>query len=297
VTGHRPAASSPGAVRTVRKAVIPAAGLGTRLRPLTWAIPKELLPAGSVPLIQLAVEEAVASGIREVCIVIRREKEAIREYFERGAAGGAARTGAEARLAALTRKCRVAFAWQARPAGLGDAMRCARAFVGMEPFLLIIPDQFLCGPLPAARALLGSYRFPEPTILSSVVSFPRRERRFFPGIRGFRLGGGAGRGPRPVRGLVPAGWRSGNGPVAWGFGRTIYPPEIFPYLGPRYRDPRTGEVDLWRTIRALPVTIRHRAMRLPGRPCDLGTLEGYERYGPILAADRRRPGGSSRCAW
>ena len=113
----------------VTKAVIPSAGLGTRLLPLTRAIPKELLPAGTIPLIQLAVEEAVAAGIREVCIVLRRGKEATRNYFVGGAAAVPA-TSAGRRLAALLGACRVAFAWQPGPRGLGDAMRCAKDFVG-----------------------------------------------------------------------------------------------------------------------------------------------------------------------
>jgi len=280
----------------VSKAVIPAAGLGTRLLPLTRAVPKELLPAGTIPLIQLAVEEAVAAGIREVCIVIRRGKEAIRDYFRAGPPAPTEATAGARRLSALLRACRICFAWQPRVRGLGDAMRCAQGFVGRESFLLIIPDQFLRGPLPASRALVAHYRFPQPTILSSVVRVPRAEARFFPGVRGFRLGPGPARGPRPVLDLVPAGWTPGGGSIAWGFGRTIYPPEIFPYLSPRYRDPETGEVDLWRSFQALPSSIHHRAVRLAGRPCDVGTLEGYARYAPALAAASRQARGRPRCA-
>jgi UTP--glucose-1-phosphate uridylyltransferase len=274
----------------VTKAVIPAAGLGTRLLPLTRAIPKELLPAGTVPLIQLAVEEAVAAGIQEICIVLRRGKEAIRSYFTGGPGGATPVTPLARRLAALLGACRISFAWQPKPRGLGDAMRCARDFVGQEPFLLIIPDQFLLGPSPASRVLLGHYHFGRPTILSSVVRVPRAQARLFPGVRGLRLGPGPARGPWPVLGLVPPGWKARGTSIAWGFGRTIYPPEIFPYLASRYRDPKTGEVDLWRSFEALPPSVHHRAVRLVGRPCDVGTLEGYARYAPALAA-------ASRPAW
>jgi len=258
----------------VCRAIIPAAGLGTRLRPLTLAVPKELLPAGDLPMIGRAVREAAEAGIREVCVVLRRGKEAVAAYL---------------RAVGRTWAVRLAVRWQPRPLGLGHALWCARDFAAGRPFLLIVPDQFLIGGANASVQLLARYRFHAPTILSCLVRIGAGEGRYFPGTRGFRI---ASR-HRPalirgeavqVQGLVaaPAGRRQSPRPRLVGFGRTIYPAEIFPYLTARYRSADTGEVDLWETFRALPETIQHRAVILSGAPVDLGTREGYRRYLPRL---------------
>ena len=254
------------------RAIIPAAGRGTRLRPLSLAVAKELLPAGDVPMIERAVREAVEAGIRDVCVVLRRGKEAIAQHLAAcGAIPG----------------CRLTYRWQARPLGMGHAVFCARDFAADAPFLLLIPDQFLLGPVQASRRLVERYGFGTPTILSSLVRMPGREVRFFPGARGLAVAArdwpALLRGmPVPVRRLLKgmAGHRDRRHLRITGFGRTIYPPEVFPFLSARYRNPATGEVDLWETFRALPDSIAHRAVLLPGRPVDLGTLDGYRRYLP-----------------
>jgi UTP--glucose-1-phosphate uridylyltransferase len=263
----------------VRRAIIPAAGLGTRLRPLSLAIPKELLPAGDEPMIGRAVREAAEAGIRDVCVVLRHGKEAIAAYLQ--AAGK--------RL-----PVHIAFRWQSRPLGLGHALWCARDFAAGEPFLLIVPDQFLVGAENPSARLLARYRFESPTILSCLVRIGSEAGRYFPGARGFRISPGDRRALMrgasvPVRGLVeaPAGRRRNRGPRLAGFGRTIYPAEVFPYLSARHQTARTGEVDLWETFRALPETIQHHAVILSGAPVDLGTLEGYRRYLPRLFREGR----------
>ena len=263
----------------VRRAIIPAAGLGTRLRPLSLAIPKELLPAGDEPMMGRAVREAAEAGIRDVCVVVRRGKEAIAEYLE---------------AAGKTWPLHIAFRWQSRPLGLGHALWCARDFAAGESFLMIVPDQFVVGAENPSARLVARYRFASPTILSSLVRIGGGEGRYFPGARGFRLSPGNRRAliqgaTVPVQRLTeaPAGrWRN-LGPRLVGFGRTIYPGEIFPYLTARYRRADTGEVDLWETFRALPETIHHRAVALSGSPLDLGTLEGYRRYLPRLLRQGR----------
>lgn len=262
----------------VRRVIIPAAGLGTRLRPLTLAVPKELLPAGDVPMIGRAVCEAVEAGIHEVCVVLRHGKEAIAAYLE---------------ALGKTLPVRLALRWQPRPLGLGHALWCARDFAGGKPFLLIVPDQFLVGGANASVQLLARYRFPTPTILSCLVRIGAGEGRYFPGGRGFRIS--SRHQPALIQGeavqvqglmAAPAGRRRNPRPRLVGFGRTIYPAEIFPYLTARYRSAGTGEVDLRETFRALPETIQHRAVILSGAPVDLGTLEGYRRYLPRLLGKR-----------
>jgi UTP--glucose-1-phosphate uridylyltransferase len=225
-------------------------------------------------MIGRAVREAAEAGILDVCVVLRRGKEAIAAFLE---------------AAGKKLPVHIAFRWQSRLRGLGHALWCARDFAAGEPFLLIVPDQFLVGAENPSARLLARYRFESPTILSSLVRIGSGEGRYFPGARGFRMSPedrrALARGKTvTVQGLVeaPAGQRWNRGPRLAGFGRTIYPAKVFPYLSVRYQNARTGEVDLWETFRALRETIQHRAVILAGVPVDLGTLEGYCRYLPGL---------------
>lgn len=129
----------------VRKAVIPAAGYGTRFLPVAKAVPKEMLPLVDKPVIQYVVEEAAASGITDILIVISRSKRAIEEHFhpahdlesELEAKG---RTAELDSLRALQSLARIHFVWQARMGGLGDAVLHAREHVGEEPFAVLLGD-------------------------------------------------------------------------------------------------------------------------------------------------------------
>ena len=112
----------------VTKAVIPAAGHGTRMQPISLVLPKELLPVGTRPMIQFAVEEAIEGGIREVVIVINTEKELIRSYFEK--------MQDQPPFESVTFR----FQYQEEANGLADAIDCCRPFVEGEPFALLLPD-------------------------------------------------------------------------------------------------------------------------------------------------------------
>ncbi len=129
----------------VRKAVIPAAGYGTRFLPIAKAVPKEMLPLIDKPVIQYVVEEAVASGITDILIVISRSKRAIEEHFFPAAELEAEleAKGREADLAELRKlqsMARIHFVWQAKMGGLGDAVMHAREHVGDEPFAVLLGD-------------------------------------------------------------------------------------------------------------------------------------------------------------
>lgn len=132
----------------VRKAVIPAAGLGTRFLPATKAMPKEMLPIVDVPTIQLVIEEAVAAGIRDIVIINGRNKSAIEDHFdhayelehtlrERGKpelAAAMERVSSMARLISVRQK---------QPLGLGHAVLCARHVIGDEPFAVLLGDDLI----------------------------------------------------------------------------------------------------------------------------------------------------------
>jgi UTP--glucose-1-phosphate uridylyltransferase len=132
----------------VTKAVIPAAGLGTRFLPAAKAIPKEMLPVIDTPAIQLVVEEAVAAGLRDVLMVTRRGKSAIEDHFDRALELEEALTakGDEAGLAvvrASTELAEMHYVRQDAPKGLGHAVLCAAEHVGDEPFAVLLGDDFI----------------------------------------------------------------------------------------------------------------------------------------------------------
>lgn len=131
--------------KPVRKAVIPAAGYGTRFLPISKAVPKEMLPLVDKPVIQYVVEEAVASGITDILMVISRSKRPIEEHFHPSydleaelAAKG--RSAELEDLRAMQSMARIHFIWQPKMGGLGDAILYARDHVGDEPFAVLLGD-------------------------------------------------------------------------------------------------------------------------------------------------------------
>jgi len=132
----------------VRSAVIPAAGLGTRFLPATKAVPKELMPIGDTPAIQLIINEALGAGIDHIVVVSSRGKPAIEAYFEPDDAlvenlRAKGKDDVADRLAAIGRDWRVTITYQDNPRGLGHAVGCAREAVGDEPFAVLLPDELM----------------------------------------------------------------------------------------------------------------------------------------------------------
>lgn len=146
----------------VRKAIIPAAGLGTRVLPMTKASPKEMLPIVDKPAIQYIVEEAVAAGIEDVLIITNRGKGIIEDHFDyapeleaRLEAGGKTTELEEVRR--IARLCNVTFIRQKETKGLGHAVSCARSFVGNEPFAVLYGDDVIIGEDPACAQLCRAF--------------------------------------------------------------------------------------------------------------------------------------------
>ncbi len=146
----------------VRKAVIPAAGLGTRVLPASKAMPKEMLPIVDKPAIQYIVEEAVAAGITDILIITNRGKGIIEDHFDhsieleqRLLASGRTETLAE--LNRITDLANITFIRQKETKGLGHAVNCARSFVGNEPFAVLYGDDVIIGEDPACGQLCRAY--------------------------------------------------------------------------------------------------------------------------------------------
>jgi UTP--glucose-1-phosphate uridylyltransferase len=132
----------------VNSAVIPAAGAGTRFLPVTKAVPKELLPIGDTPAIQLIIDEAIGAGIEHIDVVSSRTKPAIERYFEPDDELVAmlrekGKDDIVERLQSIGRDWRVTITYQDNPRGLGHAVGCARRAVGDEPFAVLLPDELM----------------------------------------------------------------------------------------------------------------------------------------------------------
>ena len=151
------------ASRKVSKAIIPAAGLGTRFLPATKASPKEMLPLVDKPLIQYAVEEAVAAGIRDIIIVTGRDKRAIEDHFDdlpSELEKALKDSGKERLLNEIRRISEIAnfcYVRQRQARGLGDAILCVQHLIGDEPFAVLLGDEVIDAPVPAIGQLVELY--------------------------------------------------------------------------------------------------------------------------------------------
>lgn len=146
----------------IKKAVIPAAGLGTRVLPITKAMPKEMLPIVDKPSIQYIVEEAVAAGIEDILIILSRGKSVVEDHFDRSPELEArlAATGKEEALAqvkAISELANITYLRQRELKGLGHAVYEARNFVGDEPFAVLYGDDVIIGEDPACGQLCRAY--------------------------------------------------------------------------------------------------------------------------------------------
>ena len=154
----------------VRKAIIPAAGLGTRFLPATKAQPKEMLPIVDKPTIQYIIEEAVASGIEEILIITGRNKKCIEDHFDKSVElEMELEKNHKEDLLELVRGISdmvdIHYIRQKEPKGLGHAISCARAFVGNEPFAILLGDDVVDSEVPCLKQLMNCYKEYKTSIL------------------------------------------------------------------------------------------------------------------------------------
>lgn len=154
----------------VRKAIIPAAGLGTRFLPATKAQPKEMLPIVDKPTIQYIIEEAVASGIEEILIITGRNKKSIEDHFDKSVELEMELSKAnKEELLELVRDISdmvdIHYIRQKEPKGLGHAINCAKSFVGNEPFAVMLGDDVVDSEVPCLKQLINCYNEYKTSIL------------------------------------------------------------------------------------------------------------------------------------
>ncbi len=150
-------------MKKIRKAVIPAAGLGTRVLPATKAMPKEMLPIVDKPAIQYIVEEAAASGIEDILIITNRGKGLLEDHFDRAPeleerlTGNPQKEAVLKEVVALSKLANIYYVRQKETKGLGHAVNCARSFVQGEPFAVLYGDDVILGKDPVCGQLMRAY--------------------------------------------------------------------------------------------------------------------------------------------
>ena len=148
--------------KKIKKAVIPAAGLGTRFLPATKAQPKEMLPIVDKPTLQYIIEEAVASGIEEILIITGKNKKSIEDHFDKSVElelelEQKGKTELLEIVRDISQMVNIYYIRQKEPKGLGDAIYCARRFIGDEPFAVLLGDDIVDADTPCLKQLINAY--------------------------------------------------------------------------------------------------------------------------------------------
>jgi UTP--glucose-1-phosphate uridylyltransferase len=259
----------------ITKAVFPVAGLGTRFLPATKASSKEMLPVVDKPLIQYAVEEAVAAGITQMVFITGRNKRAIEDHFDK-AYELETELQARGKLKMLEQVQDIVpkhvsciYVRQTEALGLGHAILCARPVVGNAPFAVILADDLIDGDPPVMKQMVDIYARERCSLLA-VQTVPREETSSYgivktePGERGMHRITGIVEKPRPEN--APS-----NLAVV---GRYVLTPEIFGHLE-KVRPGASGEVQLTDGIAALLNEQRALAYEFQGARHDCGSKLGY----------------------
>ena len=265
--------------KRVHKAVLPAAGLGTRFLPATKAQPKEMLPVVDKPLIQYVVEECVASGIDNIIIVTGRGKNAIEDHFDSSPElESFLEEKGKSDLAKLVHDIgnmvHFSYTRQKVPLGLGHAVLVAKELVGNETFAVLLGDVIIPGPNPATKQLIEVY---ESTGKGAIaVEEVPRERTSLYGIVDVEQNNGAGANKRilKIRDLVEKPSPAEAPSTLAVTGRYLLPPEIFDCLE-RTKPGRGGEIQLTDALRLLAQEIGLLAYVYEGKSYDAGDKLGF----------------------
>lgn len=263
--------------RRIRKAVFPAAGLGTRFLPATKAQPKEMLVLVDKPVIQYGVEEAVQSGVDNIVIVTGRGKNAIEDHFDVAVEleSFLEQRGKKEQLEEIrkiTQLIQVSYVRQGEPLGLGHAVLVARNLVGDEPFAVILGDDVIDASPPALRQMIDVFERLDGPVLA-VERVPAEDVSSY-GIVATDERADLGRGVHRITDLVEKPRREEAPSNLAIIGRYILTPDIFPALEATARD-RTGEIQLTNGLRHLLSQRPLYACEIDGVRHDTGNKLGF----------------------
>ncbi len=260
-------------LKKVRKAIIPAAGLGTRFLPATKAMPKEMLPIVDKPTIQYIVEEAIESGIEDIIIVTGKGKRAIEDHFDNNFE--LEQNLAEKEKFDLLEKVRqsskvdIHYIRQKEPKGLGHAVWCARKFIGDEPFAVLLGDDIVQADKPCLKQLMDEYGKTGASIIG-VQPVPEEETHRYGIIEPLEQTGRRYEVKnfveKPAKGTAPSNLAI--------MGRYILTPEIFRFLEEQ-KIGAGGEIQLTDAIQKLNEIQRVFAYNFEGKRYDVGEKIGF----------------------
>ncbi|AIF44555.1 UTP--glucose-1-phosphate uridylyltransferase GalU [Virgibacillus sp. SK37] len=260
-------------MKTVKKAIIPAAGLGTRFLPATKAMPKEMLPIVDKPTIQYIVEEAVASGIEDIIIVTGKGKRAIEDHFDNNfeLEDNLVKKEKFTLLEKVKQPSQVDIHYirQKEPKGLGHAVWCARKFIGNEPFAVLLGDDIVRSDTPCLRQLIEQFEETSSSVVG-VQQVPMEETDRY-GIvdpstvegRRYQVNNFV---EKPAQGTAPSNLAI--------MGRYVFTPEIFDFLD-RQEIGAGGEIQLTDAIQMLNELQKVYAYDFEGKRYDVGEKLGF----------------------
>jgi len=260
--------------KPIKKAIIPAAGLGTRFLPATKAMPKEMLPILDKPTIQYIVEEAAAAGIEDIIIVTGKHKRAIEDHFDHqyeleAALQASGKTELLEKVCASTNLANIFYVRQKEQKGLGHAIWTARQFIGDEPFAVLLGDDIVESETPAIRQLMDAYEETGQSVIGVQEVEPKETHRYGiidPLDKEGRL--------YPVRRFVEKP-ESGTAPSNLAImGRYVLTADIFDYLE-NQSEGAGGEIQLTDAIERLNADQAVYAFDFEGNRHDVGEKLGF----------------------
>ncbi len=259
---------------SVRKAVIPAAGLGTRFLPVTKSLPKELLPIGSKPTLQIIIEELIESGISDITIITSPHKQELQKYFDINSTyhdilKNSPRSGLLDDVQKILDNVNIKWVFQNNPQGLGHAILCAKGAIGFEPFVVCLPDVLIESKVPCTKQLIHAYEDIGEAI-NATEHTPQNKIHLY-GIYDIcategRLHKAKGVVEKPKPELAPSDLSV--------VGRYLFPPDIFRILEdtpPGYN----GEIQLADAMNTLAQAGRMYAYEYEGTQFDTGDKLGF----------------------
>jgi UTP--glucose-1-phosphate uridylyltransferase len=269
---------------TIRKAVIPAAGLGTRFLPATKAQPKEMLPIVDKPTIQYIIEEAVASGIEDILIITGRNKRAIEDHFDRSIELELLLENKDHHLLLeetrqISNMANIHYIRQKEALGLGHAVLTAKNFIGSEPFAVLLGDDIVSGSKPGLQQLIEVHSQHGGSVLG-VQTVPLEETRRYGIIHPEPVGDRTFKVDHVVE--KPAATPPSQLAI---IGRYILEPEVFTYL--EKTEPGVGgEIQLTDAIDSLCKFKQVFACEIDGKRYDIGDKLGYLKANIEFALER-----------
>lgn len=277
----------------VKKAVIPAAGLGTRVLPATKALPKEMFPIVDKPAIQYIIEEAVASGITDILIITNRGKDIIEDHFDRcpeleQKLLSGDKTDMYNEISKISSIANIYFIRQKETKGLGHAVNCARSFIGNEPFAVLYGDDVIIGEDPACAQLIRAYEEYGHTVLG-INKVPEKDISKYSSLKVENIKDNIFKCTDMVEKPTPDKVMSFYSIL----GRCILTPEIFDILDSTLPG-AGGEIQLTDAIKTLAVTTGVTAVDFTGTRYDIGNKLGIMKACVEIALNHNEIGNDFR---